>query len=391
MRHCDVLIIGGGIIGCSMAYYTSKYGRDVTIIEKGEFVSGTSSRCDGNILAIDKDPGFDSQMSLVSQKLVTDLSEELEHSFEYRAPGSILVCESDEEMEAAQQWVNRQKKAGLPFRMLDRQDIREESPFFADDLLGGLECATDSTVNPYLLAFSLLSEAQKFGAKAFKQTEVKSMKIETNGSFVVETTNGTFTAQQVVNAAGVWAPKIGQMLNVNIPIEPRKGHIIVASRQQHVGCRKVMEFGYLISKFGGKRKVDALTEKYGVALVFEPTESQNFLIGSSREFVGFHTRINNEVIKCIANRAIRFYPKMADMMVIRSYAGLRPWTEDHLPIISRVEHIPNYFIAAGHEGDGISLAAVTGKVIEELLNEKETIIPIEPLRLSRFTERVLNG
>ncbi|ALZ61434.1 MULTISPECIES: NAD(P)/FAD-dependent oxidoreductase [Bacillus cereus group] len=391
MRHCDVLIIGGGIIGCSIAYYTSKYGRDVTIIEKGEFVSGTSSRCDGNILAIDKDPGFDSQMSLVSQKLVTDLSEELEHSFEYRAPGSILVCESDEEMEAAQQWVNRQKEAGLPFRMLDRQDIREESPFFADDLLGGLECATDSTVNPYLLAFSLLSEAQKFGAKAFKQTEVKSINIDTNGSFVVETTNGTFTAQQVVNAAGVWAPKIGQMLNVNIPIEPRKGHIIVASRQQHVGCRKVMEFGYLISKFGGKRKVDALTEKYGVALVFEPTESQNFLIGSSREFVGFHTRINNEVIKCIANRAIRFYPKMADMMVIRSYSGLRPWTEDHLPIISRVEHIPNYFIAAGHEGDGISLAAVTGKVIEELLNEKETIIPIEPLRLSRFTERVLNG
>ncbi|MBF7146883.1 MULTISPECIES: NAD(P)/FAD-dependent oxidoreductase [Bacillus cereus group] len=391
MRHCDVLIIGGGIIGCSIAYYTSKYGRDVTIIEKGEFVSGTSSRCDGNILAIDKDPGFDSQMSLVSQKLVTDLSEELEHSFEYRAPGSILVCESDEEMEAAQQWVNRQKDAGLPFRMLDRQDIREESPFFADDLLGGLECATDSTVNPYLLAFSLLAESKKMGVKAINHTEVKEMKRDIDGSFIVETTNGTFTAKQVVNAAGVWAPKIGQMLDVNIPIEPRKGHIIVASRQQHVGCRKVMEFGYLISKFGGKRKVDALTEKYGVALVFEPTESQNFLIGSSREFVGFHTRINNEVIKCIANRAIRFYPKMADMMVIRSYAGLRPWTEDHLPIISRVDHIPNYYIAAGHEGDGISLAAVTGKVIEELLNEKETIIPIEPLRLSRFTERVLNG
>ncbi|PDZ71202.1 NAD(P)/FAD-dependent oxidoreductase [Bacillus pseudomycoides] len=391
MRHCDVLILGGGIIGCSIAYYTSKYGRDVTIIDKGEFVSGTSSRCDGNILAIDKDPGFDSQMSLVSQKLVTELSEELEHSFEYRAPGSILVCESEEEMEAAQKWVNRQKEAGLPFRMLDRQDIREESPFFADDLLGGLECATDSTVNPYLLAFSLLAEAEKLGAKSFKHTEVKEMRRAIDGSFIVETTNGTFTAKQIVNAAGVGAPKIGEMLDLSIPIEPRKGHIIVASRQQHVGSRKVMEFGYLISKFGGKRKVDALTEKYGVALVFEPTESQNFLIGSSREFVGFHTRINNEVIKCIANRAIRFYPKMADMMVIRSYAGLRPWTEDHLPIISRVEHIPNYYIAAGHEGDGISLAAVTGKVIEELLNERETSIPIEPLRLNRFTERVLNG
>lgn len=390
IKHCDVLIIGGGIIGCSIAYYAAKYGRDVTIIEKGEFVSGTSSRCDGNILAIDKDPGFDSQMSLFSQRLVDELSSDLEHPFEYRAPGSILVCESDEEMEAAKQWVERQGSAGLPFRMLDRQDIRQESPFFADDLLGGLECATDSTVNPYLLAFSLLEGAKKLGTKAFPHTEVKEMKKREDGSFVIETTNGSFTATHVVNAAGIWAPKIGEMLDLSIPIQPRKGHIVVASRQQHVGSRKVMEFGYLISKFGGKRSVDPLTEKYGVALVFEPTESQNFLIGSSREFVGFRTYVNNEVMKCIAKRAIRFYPKMADMMVIRCYTGLRPWTEDHLPIISQVDNIPNYYIAAGHEGDGISLAAVTGKLIEELINEKNTSIPAEPLRFNRFTERVLN-
>ncbi|WHY76572.1 FAD-dependent oxidoreductase [Neobacillus sp. WH10] len=388
MKHCDVLVIGGGIIGCSIAYYVSKSGRDVTIIEKGEFVSGTSSRCDGNILAIDKDPGFDSQMSLLSQRLVDELSRELEHAFEYRAPGSILVCESDDEMEAAKKWVDRQKAAGLPFRMLDRKDIRQESPYFADDLLGGLECATDSTVNPYLLAFSLLEDAKKRGTKAFRQTEVKEIK-KNNGTFNVHTSNGVFTADHVVNAAGVWAPRIGEMVNLSIPIKPRKGHIIVASRQQHVGCRKVMEFGYLISKFGGVRHVDPLTEKYGVALVFEPTESQNFLIGSSREFVGFNTKVNNEIIKCIANRAIRFYPKMADMMVIRSYAGLRPWTEDHLPIVSRVEEIPNFYIAAGHEGDGISLAAVTGKIMEELINEKETCIPVEPLRYDRFKERVL--
>ncbi|WP_436373568.1 NAD(P)/FAD-dependent oxidoreductase [Cytobacillus sp. BC1816] len=386
--HCDVLVIGGGIIGCAIAYYTSKSGRNVTVIEKGEFVSGTSSRCDGNILAIDKDPGFDSQMSLVSQKLVDELSRELKQPFEYRAPGSILVCETEEEMEAAQKWVDRQREAGLPFRMLDRQDIRQDSKYFADDLLGGLECATDSTVNPYLLAFNLLEGAKEMGAKARKQTEVTGMRRKTDGTFIVETSNGTFTADYVINAAGVWAPYIGEMLDLSIPIKPRKGHIIVASRQDFVGPRKVMEFGYLISKFGGKRQVDPVTEKYGVALVFEPTESQNFLIGSSREFVGFNTKINNEIIKCIANRAIRFYPRMADMMVIRSYAGLRPWTEDHLPIVSEVEGIPNYYIAAGHEGDGISLAAVTGKVIEEMLNEKDTCIPIEPLRYSRFKERV---
>ncbi|MBR3119006.1 MAG: FAD-binding oxidoreductase, partial [Oceanobacillus sp.] len=165
--------------------------------------------------------------------------------------------------------------------------------------------------------------------------------------------------------------------------------LIVASRQQPVGLRKVMEFGYLISKFGGIRQVDTITEKYGVALVFEPTESQNFLIGSSREFNGFDTTVNHEVTKYIARRAVRFYPKIADMTVIRTYAGLRPWTEDHLPIVSHVEEVPGFYIAAGHEGDGISLAAVTGKLIEEMLSEKQTCIPVQPLRHDRFKERVV--
>ncbi|WP_369821974.1 MULTISPECIES: NAD(P)/FAD-dependent oxidoreductase [unclassified Sporosarcina] len=375
-------------MGAAIAYYGSKAGLEITVLEKNELASGTSSKCDGNILAIDKDPGFDSQMSLKSQELVHQLDKDLELSFEYRNPGSILVCENDAEMEAANQWVSKQVEAGLSFKMLDRQDLRNESKYFADDLYGGLECKTDSTVNPYMMTFSMFHSAEKQGAVIHKNTEVTSMSRNASGEFLLETTKGQFTAKRVVNAAGVWAPLIGQMLDLDIPIVPRKGQLIVASRQQPVGLRKVMEFGYLISKFGGERSVDPMTEKYGVALVFEPTEAQNFLIGSSREFVGFNTKVDYKVIRQIAKRALRFYPQMADMTVIRTYAGLRPWTEDHLPIISRVEHIPGYYIAAGHEGDGISLAAVTGKLIEEMLNDKETCIPIEPLRLERFRQGV---
>ncbi len=387
--HAEVVVIGGGIIGGAIAYYAALAGLQVTVVERGELASGTSSRCDGNILAIDKDPGFDSQMSLKSQELVHELSQELEHPFEYRAPGSILVCETEEEMAAAEEWVRRQREAGLPFRMLDRSDIRQESPFFADDLLGGLECATDSTVNPYLLTYALFEGAKKHGANVLLRTEVTNVKRDpVTGSFRIQTTRGELTAKQVVNAAGVWAPMIGSMLDVDVPIIPRKGHLIVASRQVPVGLRKVMEFGYLISKFGGKRTVDPETEKYGVALVFEPTESQNFLIGSSRQFVGFDTKVDLSVVRCMARRATRFYPKIGDFSVIRTYCGLRPWTADHLPIISRVEEVPGFIIAAGHEGDGISLAAVTGKVVSELLmNKSETTIPLEPLRHDRFAKK----
>lgn len=391
IQHRDVVVIGGGIIGASIAYYGSKAGLDITVLEKNELASGTSSRCDGNILAIDKDPGFDSQMSLKSQQLVHELDKDLEVSFEYRNPGSILVCENDAEMEAANQWVSRQQAAGLNFKMLDRADLRNESKYFADDLYGGLECKTDSTVNPYMLTYSMFYSAEKQGAKVHTHTEVKNMTRDASGKFIIETNNGTYSANKVVNAGGVWAPRIGEMLELDIPIIPRKGQLIVASRQQPVGLRKVMEFGYLISKFGGQRSVDPMTEKYGVALVFEPTEAQNFLIGSSRQFAGYDTKVDYEVIKYIAKRAVRFYPKIADMTVIRTYAGLRPWTEDHLPIISRVDHIPGYYIAAGHEGDGISLAAVTGKLIEEMLTDKETCIPIEPLRLERFKQAVTIG
>lgn len=387
--HAEVIVIGGGIIGGAIAYYASKAGKQVTVLERGEIAAGTSSRCDGNILAIDKDPGFDSQMSLVSQRLVDELGRELDHSFEYRAPGSILVCETEDEMAAAEEWVRRQKEAGLPFRMLDRSDIRQESPYFADDLLGGLECATDSTVNPYLLTFALFEGAKKYGARVIKRTEVKAIRRDpVSGTFQLDTSNGEWTAKQVVNAAGVWSPQIGKMVGVEIPVVPRKGQLIVGSRQMPIGLRKVMEFGYLISKFGGKRLVDPETEKYGVALVFEPTESQNFLIGSSRQFVGFNTKVDTEVARCIARRMIRFYPKLADFTLIRTYAGLRPWTPDHLPVVSEVREVPGFFIAAGHEGDGISLAAVTGKLVSELLNgQSETIIPVEPLRYDRFDER----
>lgn len=385
-KHTEVAVIGGGIVGCAVAYYTAKLGYDVTIIEKNELAGGTSSHCDGNILAIDKDPGFDSQMSLKSQNLVSELTEELPMPFEYRRPGSILVCETEDEMVAAEQWVRMQKEAGLPFRMLDRSDLRQESEYFASDLLGGVECASDSTVNPYMLTYAFYDGAKRYGAELFKHTSVTGMSYGCQ-QYRIETNRDIVTAKYVVNCAGVWAPEIGKMLGLDIPIFPKKGHILVASRQMPISPRKVMEFGYLISKFGGKRQVDVETAKYGVALVFEPTESQNFLLGSSREFAGFDTNVNWNVVKQIARRGMRFYPKLSDMTLIRMYAGLRPWTEDHLPIVSKVKEYPGYFIAAGHEGDGISLAAITGKVISEMIHGDPTTITTEPLNYERFKEK----
>jgi sarcosine oxidase subunit beta len=382
----EVAVIGAGVVGCAVAYYLAESGRDVILVEKDDIASGTSSRCDGNVSIVDKDPGFESQMSWVSQELLADLSGKLDIPFEYRQLGSILVCDNDEEMEAAKNWVEVQREAGLKFNVLDQKDIRNESPYFAHDIPGGLECETDSLVNPYMLCYALVDKAQKeFGLTVKTKAEVTSIKKDTD--FTIHTLNGQVRAEKVVNAAGVWAPFIGKMLDIDVPITPRKGHVLVGSRQEPVMMRNVMEFGYLMNKFERERIADERTAKHGVALVLEPTESQNFLLGSSRQFVGYDSSVDIRVVETMARRALRFYPKMNDFKIIRAYTGFRPFTADHLPVVSAVDEVPGFYIAAGHEGDGISLATGTGKLMEEIINEKsETIMPTEPLRYDRFNK-----
>ncbi len=389
-QHFEVAVIGGGIVGSATAYYLSEAGLKTVLIEKNDIASGTSSRCDGNVSNVDKDPGFESEMSMVSQKLIAELSKTLEMPFEYRAHGSILVCDNDEEMEAAVEWVKIQQEAGLKFNVLDAKDIRDESPFFADDIPGGLVSETDSLISPYMFCYALIHKAKQFGLAVHTHTEVTALKKEAD--FVIETTNGVFRAEKVVNAAGVWASFIGKMLGIDIPIIPRKGHILVGSRAEPVMFRNVMEFGYLMNKFQRDRIADERTLKHGVALVLEPTENQNFLLGSSRQFVGFDSSVDIEVVKTIAKRALRFFPKMKDFTIIRAYTGFRPYTEDHLPIVSEVEEIPGFYIAAGHEGDGISLATGTGKLVQQLIaGEKETILSPEPLRYDRFKKEPVHS
>src|SRR5690625_2192543 len=127
--HTDVAIIGGGIVGSAIAYYVSKAGIEATLIEKKDIASGTSSRCDGNITIVDKDPSFDNVMSIKSQELTVDLTKVLDLPFEYRKHGSILVCDNDDEMQAAVDWVKIHRENGLKFNVLEPKDIKEESPF----------------------------------------------------------------------------------------------------------------------------------------------------------------------------------------------------------------------------------------------------------------------
>jgi len=389
-KIADVMVIGGGVIGCASAYFLSKAGLNVALIEKGGIGSGTSSHCEGNVLVHDKMPGYDSRMARLSQQLFPEVMADLNGDIGWRQPGSLLVAESDEELEVAADFALRMGKAGIPVDVLDAAALRKLEPQLAPDLAGGLFFPTDASLNPLLLCSALSDAIRRAGAAVLSHTEVLGIDRDKRGAVCgILTKEGRMAAGCVVNAAGVWAPAIGRMVGLDIPIKPRQGQILVSERTMLPAARSIVEFGYLMAKFGNRtyrRRIPPEMERYNIAFVYEPTEAGNFLIGSSRRFTGMDIRCHPAVLRCLAARALRFLPGIRRTSIIRSYAGLRPYTPDHFPIVSETR-VPGFYVAAGHEGDGIGLSMITGKWIMQRICGLPSEMDMEPLRLDRFDRK----
>jgi len=388
MKNYDTIVIGGGVIGTSTAYYLSKKGIKVALIEKGDIASGAAGRSNGNIKLADKRPGIETKMAFESQLLFKKLSDEISYNFDYTQRGSLSIIENEEELKVAQEYVKKQVEDGYPVRMMDKSEVHDDEPYLADDIIGGIEIDCDASVNPMTLVFGISLGAKKNGVELFEYTSVKDIRLDNKGAVeAVITDEEELITKYVVNCAGVWAPEIGNMVGINIPIIPQQGQLLVAEKTFQVGKRKIVEFGRLMNQFGAKnykRNVRPELEELGIGFVFEPTQSDNFLIGSSHTFVGFNTHVSVEVMQGLAERAIRFYPIIKDIHVIRAYAGLRPYVQDHMPIISKVDEVPGFYVAAGHGAKGICLSQFTGKLVSQMIAGEETIIPNDFLSIKRF-------
>lgn len=385
IKSADVVVIGSGVVGASVAYFNAKAGAKVILIDKGDMAEGTSSKSDGNILICDKMPGFDVQLAKASQDMFPQLSKELDFDIQWHQRGSLYIVEDEEQYEIAAKFCKDMVALGMPMRMMDKYEIHQDEPYLAEDLYGGLETACDGSVYPIGLCYGFALGAKKMGAELMLHSPVTG--IERDGSgFIVHSEKGDVAAKNVVDCAGIWSPVVGKMVGLDVPIQARQGQILVSEQTFKVARRKVHEFGYMLTKFGSgdyKRKVSERVERNGVAFVFEPTASNNFLIGSSRSFVGEDISCDIEVMQALAERAIRFFPVIRDIKVIRGYSGLRPFTPDHLPIISDTP-VPGFYIAAGHEGDGIGLSPITGRCIADMISGKQPFMDLSPVSYQRF-------
>lgn len=383
----DAIVIGGGVIGTSVLYYLAVNGVKGTLLETKELASGSSGKCDGNIQCGDAKPGTDLEFVRLGQKLFPQVAAQLQMDIQWKKETSLMVFETEEELEAGKKFVKEQQDKGQEIRYLDQKELLECEPKLARDLPGGCQFKNDGRVNPMLLTIGLANEARRLGASVKEGGEVIGIERDLqSGLYTVKTKTDEYVSPIVINAAGVWAPKIGDFLGIHIPIIPRQGQVLVTEAEESLSSQSVTEFGYLMTKYGNekyKRRVTSDMEKFGVAMVVEPTEAGNYLIGSSRQFCGFDVKTNARVVKALAQRAMRFFPEIQNMSIIRTYAGLRPYTKDQRAIISETD-LKGFYVAAGHEGGGITQSLITGKLMSEILLGQKTCIDPVPFSLSRF-------
>jgi len=384
----DVVVVGGGAIGTSVAYYLSKKGLDVCSIERKGIADGTSGRCDGRVIVYDQVPGDSCRLAKMSLDMFPTLSDELGFDINWSQKGTILFAENEQEFEVARRhaaWMVEEE--GLPYKILDKKEVREREPYIADDIIGGIDVTCDGNVNPMAMAQGFSYGAKKLGATVQSYTSVTDIRLDGSGAVShVLTNRGEIATKNVVNACGVWASALGNMVGLDIPVKPRQGQIIVVERNFGAVRNPVSEFGYIMTRLESSEYQRIMTpemKKYGIAFGYEPTEAATGLVGTSRTFVGYDVRVSKEVLKELAKRATRFFPALNQVHAIRSYAGLRPHTSDHMPIISDTE-IPGYYIATGHEGNGIGMAPITGELIACIVTGDQPPTDPTPFSWSRF-------
>jgi D-hydroxyproline dehydrogenase subunit beta len=378
----DVVVIGAGIIGSACAYYASRAGLSVTVLERGTLAGGTTSRGEGNILVSDKAPGPELDLALLSRTLWLQIRDELDvgDRVELELKGGLVVAPDDETFEGLEHFGCAQQAAGVRAIRVTAEGLPDYEPHIARDLAGGIFYPDDMQVQPVIATAALLAAARSRGAILEENVRVNGVERGSGGRITaVLAGQRRFPAAAVVNASGTWGGEVAALLGGPVPVLPRRGFVLVTEPMPRVIRHKVYSADYVSNVASDGVGLEA-------SAVIEGTRGGTVLIGASRERVGFDESLSIEVVTQLAARAVAIFPFLADIALIHVYHGFRPYCPDHLPVIGPDPRVEGLFHACGHEGAGIGLAPGTGLLITQLITG--STLGIDPTSLSpaRFTE-----
>lgn len=379
MRTVEIVIIGGGIVGSSIAYHLTAAGTYNVLVLERESAQGKGStgKSMGGVRAQFSTP-VNIQMSMYSISFYASFEERLGYPCDYRPQGYLFCATNERQLAYLRANYEKQIALGLKnVQLLAGDEIRRRFPQLrGDDIVGGSFCSTDGFVDPYSAMNSMMSWAVDHGATLSKNSVVTGLVRDEHGIAGVETSAGPVATRKVVNCAGAWAASVAAMADVDLPVEPLRRMLVPSEPFDQFPHSAPM----IIDMSNGFH--------------FRP-ESRGFLLAwnDPEETPGFKTEFDPAFVEKILTRAADRVPCFADLPVNpkRAWAGLYEMTPDHHPILGEAAGVPGFFLANGFSGHGVMHAPATGKILSDLiLTGKTDLIDASLLNLSRFAEGRLN-
>jgi len=357
----DVAIIGAGIVGAACAYSLSSADLRVAVIDARGVSAGTTSAGMGHIVVMDDNPA---QFALTkySQELWSQIAPELPRQCEFENCGTLWVAADDEEMAEVRRKHLLYAEKGITSEILYAAALNEAEPNLRPDMAGGLLVPSDKVVYQMFATSYFLRRALDCGANLCLGKRA----VDISADGVRLENGGSVNAGYIVNAAGVNAPK----LSPSLAITPRKGHLVVTDRYPDFVRRQIVELGYLKSAHGH--------DSSSVAFNVQPRATGQVIVGSSRQFGVADNKIDATMVRLMTARAFEYMPRLKTLSAIRVWTGSRPATPDNLPYIGPLTENGNVFVAAGHEGLGITASLGTGQMIADMIVGHKPAIPVEP-------------
>ncbi len=371
----DVVIIGGGIVGSSIAYHLAEAGStDVLIIEREEQQGmGSTAKSAGGVRAQFATP-VNIQMSLYSIAFFARFEEVTGHTAGYKPHGYLFLATSQPQLDYLKANRETQMKLGLNnVDLLTADDVKHMVPFARTaDIVGGSFCQTDGFVDPYSVMRGFMLRARERGVRVWLETEVTGISVEAGRVTGVETSKGRVSTRAVVNAAGPWAAAAARMAGVELPVEPLRRQIVKTEAFSKLPARLPMIIN-MSNGFHFRR------------------EGESFLLAwpDKEETFGFKTNFDYDFVEKILTRAVDRVPIFAEAEVNprRCWAGMYEVTPDHHAIIGRAPSVDGLYFANGFSGHGVMHSPATGRIVSELiLHGEPRAIDAAPLGVERFAE-----
>jgi glycine/D-amino acid oxidase-like deaminating enzyme len=378
MRGVRAIVMGAGIIGAACARELVLAGVPVTLLDRDGAAGATTAHGEGNILLSDKGPGPELRLAQLSRRLWPAMVMDGVHGngAEWETKGGVVVATTGEGARALTEFAAGQRAAGVRAEPLDPAALSAAEPHLTRDVTAAVHYPEDAQVQPAGAANVLMHAALRAGATLRTGCEVLGAVTRKERLTAIRTTEGLLEADLFVNAAGPWAGELSRRLGAPVDVRPRRGEILVTTPLPPTVFHKVYDADYVGA-------VGSDTDELQASAVVESTRAGTVLLGSSRRAAGFDGRLRPEVLSLIARRALRLFPCLSGVPVMRAYGGFRPYVTDHLPIIGADPRLDGLWHATGHEGAGIGLAPGTARLLTDLVAGREPEVDAGPFRVDR--------